>query len=135
MSIGKVSNPVDIMVAGLQAQALRMNVTAANIANAETSRTETGEPYRKKFVTLSTAPDSLGGPTVEGYGDDMATPFKKLYEPGHPDAGADGYVRMPNVDLPIEMMQMVLASRAYQANAASLKRYQESIDIALELIR
>jgi len=65
----------------------------------------------------------------------MKTAFKRVLEPGHPEADADGYVAMPNVELPMEMMHMAAASRAYQANAAVLKRYQEMIDITLELLR
>ena len=135
MSVGRVSHPVDVMVAGLRAQAMRMNVTAGNIANAQTTRTGTGDPYRKKVVTLIADAEALAGPSVEGYGEDTVTPFKRLYDPGHPDAGDDGFVRMPNIDLPVEMMQMVMASRAYQANAVLLKRYQGMVDVTLELIR
>ena len=66
---------------------------------------------------------------------DLKTDFKSVYEPGHPDANDEGYVLMPNVDLPMEMVSIVAASRAYQANAAVLKRYQEMVDVATELLR
>jgi flagellar basal-body rod protein FlgC len=72
---------------------------------------------------------------VEGVVDDYATDFKQVYQPGHPDANDDGFVMMPNVDLPVEMVQLVTASRAYQANAAVLKRYQENVDVTLELLK
>ena len=65
----------------------------------------------------------------------MSTDFRRIYEPGNPDAGADGYVTMPNVDLPVEMMHLVSASRAYQANTAVLKRQTEISEATLELLR
>ena len=128
------SNPIDIAVSGLRAQSLNMNVIANNIANANTSRTANGQPYRRQQVVLSTA-EELAGVAVDGVDQDTATQFKTMYSPGHPDADKNGHVKMPNVELPREMMHMVVASRAYQANAAVLKRYQESLDLALELLR
>jgi flagellar basal-body rod protein FlgC len=65
----------------------------------------------------------------------MRGEFKRVLQPGHPDADANGYVAMPNIDLPVEMMHMVAATRAYEANAAVLKRYQDGVDITLELLR
>ena len=135
MGVDGMSSTIDIAVSGLRAQGLRMNTVASNIANANTSRTETGEPYRRKEVILSTLMDQLSGADVVEVAQDLTSDFKSLYQPGHPDASAQGYVLMPNVDLPIEMMHLVTASRAYQANAAVLKRYQESVDVAIELLR
>ena len=135
MDIQPVNSTVDIAVSGLRAQALRMNVVAANIANASTTRAEGGLPYRRKSVVLSTLFDQLSGVEVVEIASDIETDFKRLYQPGHPDADSDGFVSMPNVDLPQEMIHMIEATRAYQANAAVLKRYQESIDVALELLR
>ena len=66
---------------------------------------------------------------------DYATDFKRLWKPGHPDADEQGYVRMPNVQLPLEMINMVSASRAYQANAAVIKQHQDMMDVALELLK
>jgi flagellar basal-body rod protein FlgC len=135
MEIKNIASPVDIAVSGLKAEGLRMNVISANIANANTSRTEEGGPYRRKDVVFSTLMDRMGGVNVEGVVDDYATDFKQVYQPGHPDANDDGFVMMPNVDLPVEMVQLVTASRAYQANAAVLKRYQENVDVTLELLK
>ncbi len=135
MDIQPVNSIVDIAVSGLRAQALRMNVVAANIANASTTRAEGGLPYRRKSVVLSTLFDQLSGVEVVEIASDIETDFKRLYQPGHPDADSDGFVSMPNVDLPQEMIHMIEATRAYQANAAVLKRYQDSIDVALELLR
>lgn len=135
MSVGKVASPVDIAVSGLQAQARRMNLISGNIANINTTRTATGGPYVRQDLLISTEEAGAGGVRVEGVYDDMSSAFKRVSQPGHPDADAEGYVSMPNVDLPSEMIEMVMASRAYQANAAVLKRYQESVDVALELLR
>lgn len=135
MGVGKTPTSVDIAVSGLRAESLRMNVIARNIANANTSRTESGQPYRRQQVILGTEQDAISGVSVEDVVADMLNPFKRVYQPGHPDADKDGYVQMPNVDLPVEMMHMMAASRAYQANAAVLKRYQEMVNVTLELLR
>ena len=127
--------PIDIAVSGLQAQSRRLNVIANNIANAHTSRGRRGEPYRRQQVVLETTDRALSGVTVHGIVEDMATDFHRIYQPGHPDADAEGFVLLPNVELPTEMIQMVSASRAYEANAAVLKRYQELIDATIELLR
>ena len=135
MSVNNVSTPLDIAVTGLRAQSLRMNVIANNIANASTTRTESGEPYRRKEVSLSTDSQALSGVSIVGAAEDTRTEFKEVYDPGNPDAGGNGFVSMPNVELPVEMMHLVDASRAYQANAAVLKRYQDMNDATLDLIR
>jgi flagellar basal-body rod protein FlgC len=135
MNVNRVGSPIDIAVSGLQAQAMRMNVIANNIANSNTTHTESGEPYRRKEVSLSTDSQSLSGVSIRGTGEDTKDEFKEIYDPGNPDAGGDGFVSMPNVELPVEMMHMVDASRAYQANAAVMKRYQDMNDATLDLIR
>ena len=134
MSVKGVSTPVDIAASGLRAESLRMKAIANNIANATSSRTPTGKPYRRQQVVLSSEGDlsGVGEPTVVA---DLSSDFKRLLLPGHPDADREGFVLMPNVNLPMEMMSLVTASRAYQANAAVLKRYQEMVDVTLELLR
>ena len=134
MGIEKIGSAVDIAVSGLRAESLRMDVISANIANSNTVAAGNGMPYRRKEVVFSTLLDEVAGVSVEGVRDDP-TAFKTVYEPGHPNADPSGYVRMPNVDVPVEMMHLVTASRAYQANAAVLKRFQDSIDVTLELLR
>ena len=135
MGVGKISSPIDIAISGLRAESTRMRVIADNIANAQTSRTKTGQPYRRQHVVLSTGGAGVSGVQIESVTRDLATPFKQVFLPGHPDANQDNMVRMPNVDLPMEMMDMVVASRAYQANAAILKRYQSMVEATLELLR
>lgn len=135
MPIGRIASPVDVAVSGLRAESLRMNVIANNIANSNTTRTPGGEPYRRKEVVLSTSPGELSGVIVNEVAADTTTDFKTVFDPGDPNANADGYVQMPNVELPLEMMNMITASRSYQANAAVLKRYQEMVDVALETLK
>ncbi len=136
MAIGPVSNfgSIDIAISGLRAESRRMDVIANNIANARTSRTDTGEPFRRQELIVSTEGE-LAGVQVDDVTADEDTPFQQLLMPGHPDANTDGYVEMPNVSLPREMIDMVTASRAYQANASILKRYQKNVDATLELLR
>ena len=134
MAIGNIASPVDIAVSGLRAETLRMNVISNNIANADTVTTETGEPYRRQEVIFSTLMDQLSGVEIGKIVADSSE-FKEVYRPNHPFADSRGYLRMPNVELPVEMMQLVHASRAYEANAAVLKRYQDTVNTTLELLR
>jgi flagellar basal-body rod protein FlgC len=134
MNVSRIPSPVDIAVSGLRAEAVRMKVVAANIANASTTRTANGQPYRRQEVVLATRTGYFGVATPQVL-PDMVSPFKRVCQPGHPDADKDGFVMMPNVDLPVEMMSMITASRAYQANATVLRRYQENGDATLELLR
>jgi flagellar basal-body rod protein FlgC len=135
MNVSRVKTAGDIAITGLQAESKKLNVIAANIANAGTTRTEAGGPYRRKNVVLSTQGDGLSGVNVQDVVGDMQTQFQSVYSPGNPDADAAGYVQMPNVELPMEMMQMVSASRAYQANVAVLKKHTDMMDATLELLR
>jgi flagellar basal-body rod protein FlgC len=135
MGIDRVSSPVDVAVSGLRAESLRMNVVANNIANANTTKTTAGGPYRRQTVTLSADRAAISGVTIQAVQADTSTELKKVLDPGDPDADKDGFVLLPNVDLPQEMMNLVMASRAYQANAAVLKKYQEMVDVALDGLR
>ena len=135
MPVRAAASPIDIAISGLRAQSMRLNVIASNIANAETTRTATGQPYRRKDLVLSTDPSALAGVKVDQIAEDMTTDFRRIYQPGNPLANAEGYVSMPNVDIPTEMIHLVTASRAYQANAMFLKRQQELGDVTLELLR
>jgi flagellar basal-body rod protein FlgC len=134
MNVDQIAPMADIAVSGLRAQSLRLNLISANIANAETTRTAEGGPYRRQDVVLSTTPDSLGGVMVLNIAQDRQA-FRSVLMPGHPEADEAGNVQMPNVDLPTEMMNLVMATRAYQANAAVLKRYQDMVEVTIELLR
>lgn len=133
MPIQNLSSSVDIAISGMRAQSLRMNVAAENIANSETSRAADGKPYRRKFVVLST--QAGGGVDIADVASDTVTQLKTRFMPAHPDADEAGNVRLSNVELATEMMNLVVASRSYEANAAVLKRYEDGSSAALELLR
>jgi len=133
MGIDGIAPMADIAVSGLRAQSLRLNLIAGNIANANTTRTAAGTPYRRRDVILQTTPGQLGGVTILNIARDMSD-FRSVLMKGHPDADPYGYVQMPNVHMPVEMMNLVTASRAYQANVAVLKRYQDMVEVTVELL-
>jgi len=135
MTIDKVFGPVDVAVSGMQAQNKSLAAIYANVANARTTDAG-GQPYRRVEAIFrpQDAGDPLGGVMVEKIAQDTS-PFPEIFDPGHPDADPNGYVKMPNVSLPTEMINLTIATRAYQANAAVLKRYQQIVDTALELLR
>ncbi len=135
MNINSVSSPIDIAISGMRAEWQRMGIVSNNIANAKTTRTASGLPYCRQDIVLSTSVDFLEGITSVEVITDTSTDFKRVYIEGHPDADEQGFVLMPNVDLPVEMINMVSASRAYQANVAVLKRYQDIVEVTLELLK
>ena len=129
----------------LDAQRARMEVAVSNMANAESTRGADGQPYRRRDVVLTSAPmgqtfdAALGqasavGVKVANVVEDTM-PFKQRYEPSHPDADAQGYVQVPNVDVPEEMVDMMGAARAYQANLSAIGLIRDTIQRALELGR
>ncbi|MFU0831618.1 MAG: Flagellar basal-body rod protein FlgC [Oscillospiraceae bacterium] len=141
---------LDISGSALTASRLRMDVISENIANATTTRTETGGPYRRKMVvyrsadsekhsfgsilsnTLDSASKALGGVKVEGIVEDQ-TPFTTVYDPSHPDADANGYVQMPNVDITKETLDMMAVTRAYSANINAFNAVKNMASKALEI--
>jgi flagellar basal-body rod protein FlgC len=137
-----LSSAISASATALAAQRTRIEVAVSNIANSESTRSADGQPYRRRNVVLSSEPVNdfdavLGG--VEATGVKVAgivedqTPFRRRYEPGHPDADADGFVAMPNIDAPEEMVDMMGAARAYQANLAAIGLIRELVAKALEL--
>lgn len=123
---------IDIAVSGLKASGKQMEVVGSNIANIQTTDAGDGKPYRRLIAEFSTAKDGAG---VEVKTIKDTSDFIRILNPGHPAADENGYVMMPNVDWPTEMITLNLASRTYQANAAVLKRYQRMVEASLELLR
>lgn len=112
----------DISGSALAAQSQRMNVTASNLANADSVAGPDGQPYRAKQVMFETAlreGQAVGGVRVTEVVEDQAPP-RLEYNPAHPLANEDGYVAMPNVEPAHEMVNMIAASRSYQANVEVL---------------
>ena len=132
----------------LTAQRLRMDTISENIANVNTTRTEDGTPYRRKTVIFeaqnANAPFSTylseasrkrfsgGGVRVSAIVEDP-TPFKTVYDPGHPDANENGVVEMPNIDIVTEMVNMISATRAYEANVTAINTTKSLASKALEI--
>jgi len=134
MEVSNSFGPIDIAISGLRAQNKNMEVISSNVANARTTNAGKGEPYRRLETMFKSDGDDISGVTLEKIAADMSE-FQRILDPGHPDADEDGYVAMPNVSLPIEMMNLTIATRAYQANVAILKRYQQMVETTLELLR
>lgn len=134
MEINSAFGSIDIAISGLRAQNKSMEVISSNVANAQTTDNGNGQPYRKLEAIFKTDGDGLGGVSLDEISTDMSE-LPKILKPGHPSADEQGYVSMPNVQVPIEMMNLNSAARAYQANAAILKRYQTMVDTTLELLR
>jgi flagellar basal-body rod protein FlgC len=134
MEINTGFSPIDIAISGLRAQGKRIEVISSNVANSQSTDNGNGQPYRRLEAILKTDSDGLGGVSLGEITADM-TDFLRILKPGHPDADEQGYVRMPNVKLPIEMMNLNIAARAYQANTAVLRRYQQMVETTLELLK
>jgi flagellar basal-body rod protein FlgC len=142
---------LDVSATGLTAQRLRMDVTAENLANAQTTRGANGKPYQRKDVILEEIPQGgfgaqlssamgtgtgggAGGVQVAGIVADR-TPGKLVYDPGNPDANAQGYVRMPNVDTVSEMVDLIDSSRAYEANVTAMQSTKQMLTKTLDLLK
>jgi flagellar basal-body rod protein FlgC len=136
---------------GLSAERLRMDVSAENLANAQTTQGAAGGPYRRKAVVLQESSGSgfgsalagaqggqggqpKGGVQVGGIVEDPSPP-RRVYDPGHPDADAQGYVQMPNVEPVTEMVDLISASRAYEANVTAMQTAKSMFSKTLELLR
>jgi len=133
MKVDNGFGPIDIAISGLKAQGKQMNVISSNIANARTSDAGNGEPYRRLQAEFETDGE-LGGVKLDKIVTDMSD-FLRVLDPGNPMADESGYVAVPNVSLPVEMINMNIATRMYQANVAVLRRYQQIIETTLELLR
>jgi len=129
--IRRLMGPLRTPASGLAAQHRRIDAIAQNIANAETTRTPDGGPYKRQVVALSPAP--LGdGVRVAGIRQD-AREGALVYDPGHPDADPSGYVRYPNVDVPAEMVDLMVARRTYEANVTVFQVAKAMLRRALDI--
>jgi flagellar basal-body rod protein FlgC len=128
--------PLKVSATGLEAQKIRLNVIASNLSNINSTRTPEGGPYRRKDVIfISYMYDQIShGVDVYKIVEDQR-PFRIVFEPGHPDADKDGYVRYPNVNPMEEMINMISASRAYEANLTMINSYKEMFLRTLDLLK
>lgn len=125
-----------VSATALEAQKVRMNVIASNIANVNSTRTSEGGPYRRKDVLFQTHlfDESAAGVDIPQIVEDLR-PFKQVFEPGHPDADQDGYVSYPNVNSIEEMVNLMNATRAYEANLTLIQSYKDMFTKTLDITR
>jgi flagellar basal-body rod protein FlgC len=146
----KLTNGFDISSSALTAQRFRMDVISSNLANADTTRSKLvgGKwiPYQRKVITMETKQpvpfadqlqNAMRGSSGEGVRVSRITedtaPFKQEYNPTHPDADENGYIQLPNVDILKEMVDMMSATRSYEANVTALNATKSMITKALEI--
>jgi flagellar basal-body rod protein FlgC len=140
--MGGLFGAIGISASGMTAERLRMDVTSDNLANADSTRGADGQPYRRQEVVLQQGgqsfSDALGqaqaGVEVAGIVSDPS-PGRKVYDPGHPDADAQGYVTMPNVDTVTEMTDLITESRSYEANTQAMQTAKQLYLKTLDLLR
>lgn len=146
-----IFNSINISTSGLTAEKTRIDIISKNMANVNTTRTTGGTPYRRQVPVFRTEEGSQnksfssvlkkktnqipkGGVKISKILEDD-TPFKLRYEPGHPDANEDGYVEMPNVDTVKEMVDLISAQRAYDANVTAINSSKTMLNKALDIGR
>ncbi len=150
MAFSDALSSFNVSSSGASAERLRMEVVANNIANAFSTRTPRGGPFRRQDVVFaavyddkvsaggphgrSAGADHLGGVHVDGIVDDPSE-LTTVYNPGHPDADINGFVLFPNVQIPIEMVNLITANRAYEANLKVAQAFRQSVEQALLLVR
>jgi flagellar basal-body rod protein FlgC len=146
--MSQLLSAVNAAASALDVQRARMEVAVSNMANAESTTGPNGEPYRRRDVVLETVPnDAFGqamgaagsnsdasGVRVAGVVEDQS-PFKRRWDPSHPQADKDGFVLVPNVDVPEEMVNLLSAARAYQANLTAIGLIRDTVQKALELAK
>lgn len=128
---------LDIAVSGLKAYGKQVELVGSNMANARTTDAGNGEPYRRleaTFKALDFEDEGTPGVELSDIIEDQSA-FQKVLNPGHPNADENGYVAMPNVNYAQELINLNLATRAYEANAAMLKRYQAMVNSSLDLLK
>lgn len=132
---------IDISTSALVAHRRWMDVISANIANANSTQSADGavEPFRRRFVTMAVG--EAGAPAAEEIGPvsfqvniDQTSDFRRQYQPGHPHADADGYVLYPNINVIEETVNMMVASRAYEANVAAIEISEEMSEVSFRIL-
>jgi flagellar basal-body rod protein FlgC len=143
---------IEVSATGLSAQRLAMDVIANNIANVNTTRTAEGGPFKRQLVVMAQKNEAAGTPSMNPLGDSNdpgasragvevvgiikdPSPDKLIYDPSHPDADAQGYVHMPNIEVVKEMVDMMAASRAYEANVTAIQETRLMGTATLGLLR
>ncbi len=145
---------IEVSASGLSAERLAMDVIANNLANVNTTRTPEGGAFKRQLVIFAQKQEQTNDPDMDPLDNDDATdpgksrdgvsavgimsdpgPDRMVYDPTHPDADANGYVHMPNIDVVKEMVDMIAASRAYQANVTAISESRSMGSAALNLLK
>lgn len=138
MTVDPIKLSGKIAASGLEAQAMRMRIVSENLANAQsTGQTPGSDPYSRKLVTFADEVDRDTGINFVRIDsvDNDPQPYRLEHNPGHPAANAEGYVKMPNVNMLVEIADMREAGRAYEANLQSIKQAREMISMTIDLLR
>lgn len=141
-------NSINISTSALNAEKTRIDIITKNMANANTTRSTGGMPYRRQMVVFEENKSSLFENQLSKYKDKINTkgvkiskiveddsPFKLVYEPGHPDADENGYLKLPNVDIVKEMVDLISSQRSYDANITAINSSKSMLMKALEIGR
>lgn len=120
--------PLAVSARGMGVQQRFLEIVAANLANAETTRTPEGGPYRRQVAVAGGATEGAAGEIVSD-----PRPGRLVYDPGHPDANADGYVQMPNVNVETELVDLMLARRLHEANVTAFEAAKHMLRRALDI--
>ncbi|HUS57330.1 MAG TPA: flagellar basal body rod protein FlgC [Planctomycetota bacterium] len=141
MGFDSMFSSLGISGSGLSAEQVRMKAIAENIANANTTRTPEGGPYRRNCVIFSSVLRETmqggsvpAGVRVAGVNKSAAPPMQ-VFNPDHPDADASGHVAMPDISMSNEMIDMIAASRSYEANLAAIKNFKSMVSKAISILR
>lgn len=135
---GPLSEAMATAASGMRAQATRLRVVAENLANANsTAATPGGDPYRRKTITFEQTLDRATGANLVETGQISAdqSPFRMVYDPSHPAANAQGYVKMPNVNEAVEAADMRESERSYEANLSALSQARQLIAKTLDILK
>ena len=123
---------------GMTAERLRMDVIASNLANADSTQGANSQPYRRRMVVLQAGSPSfdqvLSGVKVAGIVEDQS-PLRRVYDPSHPDADAQGYVTLPNVNPVTEMVDLITSSRGYEANVTAMNAAKQMFSKTFDILR
>lgn len=139
MSVNPLFGSMTVSASGMSAERLRMEIIANNLANAHSTRGADGRPFRRQEVIFEAQEGASGmGPfggvrAIEIVDD--PDPYQRVYMPGHPDADREGFVEMPNVKLPREMVNLMIAMRSYEANLKAAQAFKQMNEQALILMR
>lgn len=144
MAFDDLFRAANISASGLAAERMRMEVVANNIANAHSTRGPDGGPYRRQHLVFASMLEGSSAAATGGAGlrgvkvvekIEDPTEFPRIYQPGHPDADGEGFVAMPNVFLPMEMVDLMTANRAYEANVKVMQMFRDQMEQTLSILR